>query len=53
MWVYAYEFKTTTHIIFFNGCNCFKSITDNGNAGTMYDSNVIKKYLEITQNEIL
>ena len=34
---------------YINGCNCFKSITDNGNAGTMYESDVIKKYLETPQ----
>ena len=31
---------------YINGCNCFKSITDNANAGTVYDSNVIKEYLD-------
>ena len=34
---------------YINGCNCFKSITDNGNAGTMYDRDVIRKYLETPQ----
>ena len=34
---------------YINGCNCFKSITDNGNAGTIYDSVLIKKYLETPQ----
>lgn len=34
---------------YINGCNCFKSITDNGNAGTMYDRDVIKRYLETPQ----
>ena len=31
---------------YINGCNCFKSITDNANASTMYNSDVIKKYLD-------
>ena len=31
---------------YINGCNCFKSITDNANAGTLYDNETIKKYLE-------
>lgn len=30
---------------YINGCNCFKSITDNGNAGTIYDTDIIKEYL--------
>lgn len=30
---------------YINGCNCFKSITDNGNAGTIYKTDVIKEYL--------
>ena len=30
---------------YINGCNCFKSITDNANAGTIYDTAVIKDYL--------
>ena len=34
---------------YINGCNCFKSITNNGNAGTIYDSEIIKKYLETPQ----
>ena len=37
---------------YINGCNCFKSITDNGNAGTIYDSEVIRKYLETTQEMV-
>ena len=34
---------------YINGCNCFKSITDNGNAGTIYDTETIKEYLDTTQ----
>ena len=30
---------------YINGCNCFKSITDNENATTVYDTDVIKDYL--------
>lgn len=31
---------------YINGCNCFKSITDNGNAGTVYETDKIKNYLD-------
>ena len=34
---------------YINGCNCFKSITNNSNAGTIYDTEVIKEYLETSQ----
>lgn len=34
---------------YINGCNCFKSITDNGNAGTVYKTDVIKEYLNTSQ----
>ena len=34
---------------YINGCNCFKSITDNQNAGTIYDSKIIKEYLDTPQ----
>ena len=34
---------------YINGCNCFKSITDNENAGTIYDTSKIKEYLDTTQ----
>ena len=31
---------------YINGCNCFKSITDNANAGTIYDKTLLKEYLD-------
>lgn len=34
---------------YIQGCNCFKSITDNGTAGTIYDTDIIKPYLETIQ----
>ena len=34
---------------YINGCNCFKSITDNTNAGTVYDTNIIKEYLDTSE----
>ena len=34
---------------YINGCNCFKSITDNANAGTIYDTDKIKEYLDTPQ----
>lgn len=34
---------------YINGCNCFKSLTDNANSSAMYDSEVIKKYLDTPQ----
>ena len=34
---------------YINGCNCFKSITDNGNAGTIYDTEIITEYLDTSQ----
>lgn len=34
---------------YINGCNCFKSITDNETAGTIYKTDVIKEYLDITE----
>lgn len=34
---------------YINGCNCFKSITDNETAGTIYDTDIIKEYLDTTQ----
>lgn len=37
---------------YINGCNCFKSITDNGNAGTIYDTDKIKPYLDTTQEMV-
>ena len=33
---------------YINGCNCFKSITDNANAGTVYNNETIQKYLNTT-----
>ncbi len=37
---------------YINGCNCFKSITDNENAGTIYDTEVIKEYLNTPQEMV-
>lgn len=37
---------------YINGCNCFKSITDNQNSTTVYDTEKIKEYLETTQEMI-
>ena len=37
---------------YINGCNCFKSITDNGNAGTVYNTDIIKEYLNTTQEMV-
>ena len=34
---------------YINGCNCFKSITDNANAGTIYDPDTIKEFLNTSQ----
>lgn len=34
---------------YINGCNCFKSITNNETAGTIYDTDIIKEYLDTTQ----
>lgn len=34
---------------YINGCNCFKSITDNENGNTIYDTEIIKEYLDTTQ----
>lgn len=34
---------------YINGCNCFKSITDNGNASTIYDTDIITEYLGTSQ----
>lgn len=34
---------------YINGCNCFKSITDNANAGTVYKPEIIKEYLDTPQ----
>ncbi len=34
---------------YINECNCFKSITDNKNAGTIYNPEVIKEYLDTPQ----
>jgi hypothetical protein len=34
---------------YINGCNCFKSITDNQNATTIYDTDRIREYLETSQ----
>ena len=33
---------------YINGCNCFNTITNNSNAGTIYDNDIIKKYLDTT-----
>lgn len=37
---------------YINGCNCFKSITDNQNAGTVYNTDVIKEYLDTPQEMV-
>lgn len=37
---------------YINGCNCFKSITDNENAGTVYDTDTIKEYMDTTQEMV-
>lgn len=34
---------------YINGCNCFKSITDNQNSTTVYDTDRIKEYLDTPQ----
>jgi len=37
---------------YINGCNCFNTITNNANAGTIYDNESIKKYLDTSMDMV-